>query len=265
MREMRIGETLDGAIKLYRRYWKALMAMVAWVIVPFAFLQQFATRVNGRLHFEGGRVVAETPSGRAGPAAVLIFVGLSYLFVQPFLTAAMARAASRLYLGEEPDVRVTYRYALSAAHSILWVSFLTLLAILGGLILLIIPGIIFAIRFLFGSTVVVVEGVKGREAMRRSWHLAKGSFWRIFATVLLAGLLASVISAVLTIPTTAASLFAGSGGWAVRGVGAALASVIVTPFTVLVRVLLYFDMRIRKEGFDLAVIAQDLAGPRAFA
>jgi hypothetical protein len=39
----------------------------------------------------------------------------------------------------------------------------------------------------------------------------------------------------------------------------ALATVITTPFVMLVIVLLYFDLRIRKEGFDIEVMARELA------
>ncbi|HYV02763.1 MAG TPA: glycerophosphoryl diester phosphodiesterase membrane domain-containing protein, partial [Actinomycetota bacterium] len=137
-----------------------------------------------------------------------------------------------------------------------------------GFLLLIIPGVIAAIRFTFGTTVVVIEGARGTKALRRSWRLAKGSFWRILGTLLLAAILAAVVTGIVTIPTTLIANGTGSpftvedaSGWPIRAVGSTIASVIVTPFTALVRVLLYFDMRIRKEGFDIAVMAHDLATP----
>ena len=258
IREMRIGETLDAAIKLYRRYWKALMAIVAIVIVPYSFLQQYAVR-DSQPRVQGGNLFVQGNSSDATVIASVVFGLVSFLFVQPFLAAAISRAASRLYLGHDPDVRDTYRFALGLVHSILWVSFLTALAVIGGLILLIVPGIIFAIRFTFGTTVVVVEGSRGRAAMRRSWGLAKGQFWRILGTLFLASLLAGIVGGFLALPASIGSFFVGSGGWALRALGASIASVITTPFVVLVRVLLYFDMRIRKEGFDLMVQAQELA------
>jgi hypothetical protein len=264
IREMRIGETLDAAIKLYRRYWKALMAMVAFVIVPYTFLQQYAVRDTGP-RVRGGNLFVPNNTSDAAVIASVVFGVVSFLFVQPFLAAAISRAASRLYLGHDPEVGDTYRFALGLVHSILWVSFLTFLAVVGGFILFIVPGIIFAIRFTFGTTVVVVEGAKGRAAMRRSWALAKGQFWRIVATLFLAMLLAGIVGGFLAAPATIGSFFVGSEGWALRAVGTSIASVITTPFLALVRVLLYFDMRIRKEGFDLMVQAQELAVGRGRA
>jgi hypothetical protein len=259
IREMRIGETLDAAIKLYRRYWKTLMAIVAFVIVPFTFIQQYAVRSTQPRIRGGNFFVPSNTSSDARVLGIIAFGFVSFLFVQPFLAAAISRAASRLYLGHEPEVGDTYRFALGLVHSILWVSFLTFLAVLGGFLLLIVPGFIFAIRFTFGSTVVVVEGAKGRAAMRRSWALAKGQFWKIVATMFLASLLAGVVGGFLALPATIGSFFVGSGGWALSAVGTSIASVITTPFVALVHVLLYFDMRIRKEGFDLMVQAQELA------
>jgi hypothetical protein len=104
----------------------------------------------------------------------------------------------------------------------------------------------------------VVEGKKGTKALGRSWRLAKGHFWRLFGTLILAGLMAGIIASVLAIPGNLVADVIGPQGWPVRALGDSLAAVLTTPFTTLITVLLYFDLRIRKEAFDLEVMAQEL-------
>lgn len=257
MRPMGVGEILDAAIKLYRSEWKVLMGIVAFVLVPLTFLEAYVTRtLPGTFTPEP---VATPGDFYATAIASIILAAIQLLFILPFLTAAVARAAANVYLGEEVGVGRTYRFALRKVHSILWISVLTLLATMVGFILLIIPGIIVYVRFAFGSTVLVVEGTKGTKALGRSWRLAKGHFWRLFGTLIVAGIMAGIIAAVLAIPGNLIADAVGPQGWPIRALGDSLASVLTTPFTTLITVLLYFDLRIRKEGFDIEVMAQELA------
>src|SRR5947209_17779472 len=85
--------------------------------------------------------------------------------------------------------------------------------------------------------------------------------------LLVAGILTSVVGGVLQLPLTIAGAALGSGGWILAGVGAALAGIVTRPFAAIIGVLLYFDLRIRKEGLDLAIMARELgatqpSGPR---
>lgn len=256
---MRVGEMLDAAINLYRLHWKTFIGIVAFVLVPLTFLQSFLLRELP----QGFSFDPPTPEITESEAvrvlvSVVGFGLVQFLFVVPFLTAAFSRASADAYLGGEPSVGETYRFAISRVRSILWVSFLIGLAVLGGVILLIIPAIIFGIRFTFSAIVVVVEGRRGTQAMRRSWRLSKGSFWKIVGTLLLAGILRGVVRGILGFPFTIAAAQVGSGGWILSAVGSSLAEIVTQPFYAIIGVLLYFDLRIRKEGFDLALMAQEL-------
>ena len=73
----------------------------------------------------------------------------------------------------------------------------------------------------------------------------------------LAGILGALVAGILSIPAVLIS-DVWTEGWIARVVLVSLAQVVVTPFTTIVPVLLYFDMRIRKEGLDLAIMAQEL-------
>jgi hypothetical protein len=255
---MGVGEILDAAIRLYRARWKSLMAIVAIALVPITFLQAFLTRSMGSPLSTEAPVAGDVDSTLITSVVLGI---IQLLVIQPFLTAAVAKASADTYLGHEVLVGPTFRYALSRIHSILWISILSALAVLLGFVLLIIPGIIVAIRFVFGSTVLVVEGQKGTKALGRSWRLAKGHFWKLFGTLLLANIMASLVEGVLSIPGTVAFVAAGPSGWPFLAIASSLAAILTTPFTILITVLLYFDLRIRKEAFDLEVMTQEMSSP----
>jgi hypothetical protein len=118
------------------------------------------------------------------------------------------------------------------------------------------------VRWAFGSAVVVVEDGRGTGALRRSWGLTSKAFWKIFGTGLLALVLTGIANTILGLVPTALSFGLGSWGWLLRAVGSAAASVVTTPFVTIVVVLLYFDQRIRKEGLDLSIMAQELRTQR---
>lgn len=300
LRPMGIAELVDGAIKLYRRKWAALMAMVAIIYIPLIFIQ-FALTQDLVAPFESALDPLATPEQQLGALQTalgpLFVIGGAFglftiLFVQPFLTAAMARAASRLYLGEEVTIGDTYRYAIGRVLSILWISILTALALLlvvvvvavltvvliagagGGaagdvsgllLVVLLIGGFIaaiyVAIRLAFGSTVLVIEGLRGTKALGRSWRLVKGKFWRVLGVFVVAGLVSFIVALVISTPLEAVFSAIGPEAWPLAALSEALATVVVVPFSTLITVLLYFDLRIRKEGFDLEVMAQELSTP----
>jgi uncharacterized membrane protein len=94
-------------------------------------------------------------------------------------------------------------------------SILTCLAVLGGLILLIIPGIFWAVRFSL-SPLIIVDGKMGPVvAMKESYHITKGHFWKLLGfwivvgLVNLLGLICLGVGLIVTVPvTTLASVYA---------------------------------------------------------
>lgn len=255
LRQMGIGEMIDAAVKLYRRDFLALIGIVAIVLVPVTFAQVWVTQM-----MLGPAATVPTEEAAIQLLVVgLIFFAVQFLIVQPFLVAAVARAAADAYQGEDVSIERTYRYALSRLPAILWITVLTTVVTLIGFILLIIPGIIAFVRLALTPPVLVVEDVRGTKALRRSWNLTKGNFWRLLALLLLSTLIATVGVLIITIPTEVVALMLGPGGWPVSALGTTLATVLITPFSMLIIVLFYFDMRIRKEGFDIEVMAQELA------
>jgi membrane-anchored glycerophosphoryl diester phosphodiesterase (GDPDase) len=257
LRQMGIGELIDGSIKLYRRDWLALMGIVAFVLVPVTFVEAVVAQ-----NVLGSAFESPFPSQETANQLVIVsvvFLAVQFLIVQPFLIAAVARAAADAYLGERVTIGRTYRFALSRLPAILWITILSSVLTIIGFILLIIPGIIIAIRLALAPPVFVVEDVRGTKAIGRSWRLTAGHTWRVLGTLVLSGLIATIGASIITIPTEFIAQSMGPDGWLVSTFGSTLASVLIEPFSMLIVVLLYFDLRVRKEGYDIEVMARELA------
>ena len=73
----------------------------------------------------------------------------------------------------------------------------------------------------------------------------------MFGTLVVAGLLTGIVNAVITSPFNSTS-------WFVQAIAAAVATVVTLPYSVLVGVLLYLELRARKEQVSLEALRADL-------
>jgi hypothetical protein len=112
------------------------------------------------------------------------------------------------------------------------------------------------IRFSLAAPAVVLERLGPANALRRSWRLVTGSFWRLLGIFLLTVLIVLVAGLVLQIPFDIGRAVLGSAsaaGIILAGIGGIIVGAITRPVLAGVTVLLYLDMRMRKEGLDLAL------------
>src|SRR5207244_2905817 len=174
IRDPTLTNVYDAAYNFYRLHWRALIAVVAFLIVPLQFASEFLTRNYPLTRILGAVVADRSQSGRVAVIGGVISL-IHLLVVNPLLTGAVARSAAGFYLGEDPSAGNVLEFGLSKLAPIALVVVLSLLAVAGGLLLLIIPGLVFLVRFAFAPSVVMIEDIRGTEAMRRSWRLAKGS------------------------------------------------------------------------------------------
>lgn len=124
-----------------------------------------------------------------------------------------------------------------------------------------------AIKLFALPAAIVLEGSGVFASIRRSWELTKGSFWRILGYLILGGLAAALIRYAIQVPVSLLLLVLGTA-WTdtaqgelfvatVSQVGGQLLGVVITvPFLTAFTTLLWADLRIRREGFDLALIEQ---------
>jgi len=251
----RIGEILSAAFQLYRRHWRTLMAIAAVVVVPLTLLQYGIGhwfRTNGQqLHDQG---VVSTSFWAVASASLL--AALVALLLYQVLTGAITRNIATEVTGQDLDLEQSYRFGFARLGPILVVSILVGLATLLGLIVFIIPGIYIGVRLAVSIQALVVEDRRGTEAMRRSWALVGGHWWHAAFTLLVGALITGVVNAVITAPFSA-------GAWFIQGIAAAVATTVTLPYGALVGVLLYLDLRTRKEGLDLDTVKANLEASTA--
>ena len=183
--------------------------------------------------------------------AAWLVAGLAGLLMYLVLTGAITRAVAAEVAGQDPSLEQSYRFGFHRLGSVLLVSILVGLATIAGFILFIIPGIWIGVRLAVSVEALVVEGRRGTQAMGRSWELVGGHWWHAFGALVVAGLLTGLVNAIITTPFNNTS-------WFVQAIAAAIATVITLPYGVLVGVLLYLDLRARKETLTLERLRADL-------
>ncbi|MDO8571935.1 MAG: hypothetical protein Q7R79_04620 [bacterium] len=87
-------------------------------------------------------------------------------------------------------------------HSIIWVFLLMCVVILSGSLLFLIPGVIFGLWYYFSLSATIIDGKKGREALRYSHSLVRGRFWAVSVRLSLIMLYTTLLTGVAMIAFT---------------------------------------------------------------
>lgn len=232
-------------------------------------------------------------------AAIAIPVGILYIFQSGALTVV----ASEYFLGKSAGFKQAYGRAIRRGWTLFGTQFvigLTNVMIFGflfipffGMALLsagagsnsagaaalglaticiclaFVPALALAailnVLWIFWAQTVMIENKGLRAGLGRSWRLVRGSFWRVLLIAIVAYIFIATITAT---PTYAISIVAvmlpqTAIATALNSAVSTLIGIFVTPLWSTLLTLVYYDLRIRKEGFDLEMQAQRLAEPAA--
>jgi hypothetical protein len=197
-----------------------------------------------------------------GVSLLLVVLKLSDLafvviFLASLVTAIVAFVSSyaALYLiaGLNYDIKVVtaYKQAFPKFFRIMWINLLVSLAVNFGMIFFIIPGIIFAVWFLFAVPVAVYENLGGTAALSRSRLLVKGQWWPVAWRYLGFILLLSIFPIVMTGIGASAKVLALPGLLSdIITFGSLLADIIYTviflPIFFVFHYLLYYHLRMQE-------------------
>ncbi len=128
-------------------------------------------------------------------------------------------------------------------------------------------------KLLVAPAAVVVENIGAFQGIRRSWQLTRSNWWRTFGISLLAAVIAGVIGSIITTPVTflasfLAPVLAGGDPTANQTVSillitqaisltiAALVGAVTLAFQTGVMALIYVDLRMRRDGFDITLLKE---------
>lgn len=231
-----ISALFADALGVYARNAGVFLALSAAVVVPVHLVVEGI----GMEQLTSGYDADLSPAETAIPTAV------SFLVVAPLMAAMCIHALLRVGHGERPRVGPALTSGLEAFAPVLLAVVLAGLGIAVGLLLLILPGVYVAVRWYLAPQVVVVDGARGTEALRRSAELVRGAWWRTFALVLLANLAALLPAFILLAPFEALADSQDRAVWSL--VGTVATETVAAPFVALFSTLLYFDLRARAEG-----------------
>lgn len=252
IRELGIGGILDMAIRLVKDHFGLLFGIVAVLLIPFQLVQNFVVLA---MMPDAQQLTPENMMAfqEAAGAAAIYTVPLSLLFlfiVLPITNGAIIDTIARCYLSEPTSIGSAYSRAMSLIGPLLLTWLLQTLAIMGGMILCIIPGILFAFWFSLSSHVVVIEGLSGTKALSRSKDLMRGNIGTVFVLGILLGVIQwAIVFGAGLIPQQHLSV-----------VASVLLSGIATLYSAAAMVVFYFSCRCKAEDFDLQLLAQSVAG-----
>jgi hypothetical protein len=104
----------------------------------------------------------------------------------------------------------------------------------------------------------MAEGIGGWAALKRSAFLVKGRWLVVLGVLIVSGLLAAIVAGVIVGIILGFVNVTSPVGYVALDTGlTALITVITTPFTVAAATVMYFDLRVRKEGFDIELLARE--------
>ncbi len=237
--------------------------------------------------------------GAIGYTAYLVL----FFFSIPLMQAALAKAVAEVYLGGRIMLGSVYRFALRCWPTLVTVTILNgmivsavvllgaLLPVAGivlagglstgdwltppglheivagviGLVVGLQLSVVITVKLFFGPLVVVLEEEGAFSALRRSWELTGGHFWRILVVLGILWLFVTVLTGIIVWPAQFAAIFAEqlpvSVAQAVLHGLSAFAQLFIQPIQIIGTVLLYYDLRMRKEGFDLVMMAEAIGEP----
>jgi hypothetical protein len=131
-----------------------------------------------------------------------------------------------------------------------------------GLLFCLLPGIWLFVSWSVTVPAVVVEHSGPLAAMSRSFRLVRPRFWQALGAVALSAILYLAVSYIFSLLGTVFSIFeenpASGVSLLASTISSTISSIIVFPFIAAVITVLYFDLRVRSEGFDLEILAREL-------
>ena len=256
LRPFSVGEILDAAFTIYKSRFKQLITITAAVVVPLGIVQAlFIASILSNPE--------EASIESLGSFGLVAIVGG---VVTQVATAALTLAVAGAYLNDNSTWQSVLGSAFARTLTIVGASLLFFLAVTIGFFGLIVGAIIVGAGLGVFMPALMVERIGATASLSRSWSLTSGHRARVFGSWLVASIITAIVSGIsgivlgLGFSTDTSAVLANQ----LLGI---VGSVLTTPFMAAVVVVIYFDLRVRKEGFDLEMLANqiDAAGSAAAA
>ena len=266
LRARSVTEIVDAAFQVYKRdaIEYVLVTAIAYaplVVAQLIFIRGFTLAASSRIN------VSSTTA---------IVLGLLGFFSYALMNAAISRFSSDVYLDRPTGLAMVIRSVVPTVPRLIGATILFALVVMLGFIpvligaaitsaLLIFLGVVFSFfwvfyafaRFFAVFQIIVLENRGIITAFSRSGVLSRGRKGHIILTLLLVIVIFSVLSIAVTM---VAALMGNAAGSVVLQ---SLYTVVAYPLIGITQMILYYDTRIRAEGFDIEVMTGALGTPTA--
>jgi len=261
LRPLGIGEILDAGIKLFLRHWRPLVLSVVGLILPVQILSALVTASVAPEQFdltstETGVEEGEEAEFLVGQGVIALLSVISVLLA----TAVCFKAVADAYLGVEPEWRRSLRFAVGRIGGLFGVAIVGGILVALATVALVVPGVWLFVSYSVAVPAMLLERIGAINALRRSFRLVRGRWWPTAGVLLIGYLLIGILGALVTGVIMVIPSLVAEGNTLVGALGAVVGgtvgTVLTTPYSAAVVTLLYFDLRVRKEGLDLQLIAE---------
>ena len=265
LRPLSLGEILDRTFSLYRRNFLLFLGITAIPNLLILGLNLAETLMSELPAAPAQRTVQDLQSRSGTGLMAFGFIGLIvgvvvYLVAYLFAQGGTVFAVSELYLGRTTTIGASLSRMRGQLGSLFGVTLLNGLAVMGATIFLIIPGIYLACRLVTCVPAALLEDLGPRASLERSFRLTKDNAWRSFVIFFLYFILLYGAIMLLMFPFAMMAGLSAKDPSAMRmwlalaQVGNVAAAVLVGPFLTIATAVFYYDLRVRKEAFDLQVM-----------
>jgi hypothetical protein len=280
LRPLGLGEILDVGIKLCLRHWRTLALCMVWLVVPVQILSALVLLSVAPDALDPTRDSTALETDETDFFVAILIVYVLQGLVVAISTAACFKAVSDAYLGSVPRARRSLAFGarrlpkLIALALVLVAGYAIVVGAIVGLAVvapvlaalvgvgMIVPACWLVVSLSLSTPVLLFENTGPVRAIRRSVGLVKGRWWKVALTLFVGLLLVYLVAGILQQLLLFVPALLADGNDVVlvfaTVVSGTIGMVLTTPFTAAVISLVYFDQRVRKEGFDLELLAAGL-------
>ena len=239
-------ELVDGAFQLFKQHF-AQFAIVSGIgMIPLLLLTPNLARYSGRPE-DLVLNMTDAFSALLGMIATWVAYNLA--------SAAIVAAAAQGYIDGQVDISAAIAKVTSRIPSILYAAFVRGILIGFGFLLLGVGAAYFYATYFAVPTTIIIEQLSGPAGLARSKALAEGHRWMAFKPLLLVLIIYIVAAAAVG---ALGNMIFGADNAVANTLLSSLIRIPVYPIIPITEMLVYYDLRIRKEGLDLEMMASKL-------
>lgn len=268
LRPRGVGEILDTAVAMFRARFRALILVTLAVVVPVEIASALVLLSSQPDDYSVG-ITGTAPvydDNELGiQIAALVVILIVSTLATAFVTAAATRIAADAYVGSSEPAGEAIRNVGRRTLPLVGLTVISSIGIAIGWLLCLVPGLLLQAAWAVAVPALILEGTGVTAALGRSYALTKSRFLLALGVVWSVWLLEFVLSIGLSslLGYLIATNDSATGDVIIQSISNAASSIVTTPLVATAIVALYFDLRIRSEGFDVQMMLARLDARRA--